>query len=1437
MKTAKFRASRSAKMRLLSLMLIMVMMLSLGFSGLAAAEELTDEPEEPSVETLAEIEEGEAVAEEPEEAGDPDEDMPAEDPAEESDGESQSVSESDPSDKSTDPAPEDAADPDPVEAERPTDPRQGEGLQGLEPVETPVTAMPAQSFECMVGDTLVSAFAPKGALPTGARMVVTAVTDEEILQTIGDTVDAESYRVTAFDITFYTAFGEPVEPQKAVSVTMKAAVIRQSEDPVVVVHMDDSGETEVVEQTKNPNEDEVSFSADSFSIYAIVADTYRLKVIFHKVDGTPQEPIYVKKGDNVTQIVYDAGLGGTLEDGLVYRGWWKSNDYTVANADSAMTITQIRADIETVLNTGLSQDGQEYHVYPMIFKLFTITYFSEKESVLVGSDSILLLPSDASTPYTVNMAYTPSSSEQNFEGWHVKNGGSYIDGWTEGTVYANGTQVTISGSVEFSVHAPTGHWLIFDENGKGATYNAPQFIYSGNVTVEPDPDRMVRNGYTFGGWYDTKAHADAHAADTSVTTGEFEFGHEINDKTTVYASWIPNARAPYTIIFWTQNVGRTGYEVKGSTVVANGVVGNAIPYNSVNNGDEDYATSSGNNFNNNLYGHYTGFCLTEGSKNQSVTITPEGDAVLNLYYDRIEYNFKFYLYRDSGSGTNRYTYANNSGSGSTLNDLVTWHGGSRNHPSTNAYSLQSETHRFNNTNYTYYYFTITAYYGQDISAIWPSYDKIQGADNHDPVSYVMMVGTKLKPTATSSGSGTVKGIVSVLDENILGKTNDSNGNYVIVRFPDSYYNWRYHIWFETVEGEDYTGKNLHTHNGRTYYEETVMEVRSSNTTDANQNEPQYEGFDYVTRLGQNNNGTVWQGGHWTTGNNPTLYHLNYIYNRQEYKITYFDGQYVDGNNNMIQNRSTHMLHESGLIGQGAHIADEYKNYVPTLPEGEVGYVFEGWYLDEGCTTPYTWDTMPVGGIRVYAKWRQIQYRVFLHPNAGTDPTLDWGSGSQAMNFRVSYGGQVSTPTGLRTEYEFVGWYLDEACTRVFNAEAYELNESTVTAAYNKDTDFTDPMDKWGNGATTNGDINRFWITKKLDLYAKWRAKLDGADGIGIVYDANGGSNAPTDTALYLDSSKAVAQAAPTPPSEDKQFLYWVVQHWNGTEYVDTNVTVFPGAKFDVLKSDARKEPVAGTEDQYTYTVQLKAVYGPKESPVMVGVYFDANGGEFDEGVTRVGGNIPVNTEITVPTSPTREGYEFLGWGLSPTDTEPWLQDGTTYCADGKDGPAWDATEEVNILYAIWKRTSCRVFIKKVVTGNMGDVNKDFTVTVTCDAPFTYNGTEYSASNPLVLTLKNDQTAGPLMIPYGAKLTVTEADYTGANGGYQAPVYTYNGTEITPTDYEITNDGTIVITNEKTIIPDTGVRMTSSPFAMLLTMTILGGTGLLVRRKKDQDDEE
>ena len=70
----------------------------------------------------------------------------------------------------------------------------------------------------------------------------------------------------------------------------------------------------------------------------------------------------------------------------------------------------------------------------------------------------------------------------------------------------------------------------------------------------------------------------------------------------------------------------------------------------------------------------------------------------------------------------------------------------------------------------------------------------------------------------------------------------------------------------------------------------------------------------------------------------------------------------------------------------------------------------------------------------------------------------------------------------------------------------------MATPYNKATDFTDVMDQWGNISSTETAYNsdatgfnggdRFWITKRVDVYAKWRHVLVGADGSNVIYDEN-----------------------------------------------------------------------------------------------------------------------------------------------------------------------------------------------------------------------------------------------------------------------------------------------------------------------------------------------
>ena len=1172
---------------------------------------------------------------------------------------------------------------------------------------------PAQNFSGAAGNVSVFVEAPKGALPENSSAEFRAVTANSVEGAVKAEMGKNAEVVAAVDITFKDKDGKEIEPEKQVSVRFVSSEFNNVDD-ASVVHIEKNGEGSKLADSKvEASGSKVEFDAKDFSVYVVVETIVPRLTVHFKNSDTEIASMIIKEADaeEVATIIYDPGAG-TIPTGQVFKGW--TTDETYTESSTIMTIDQVRTDAMDKVKT-LSADGSETY-YAVFFKQFTVTYV-DANNITVGSDAAEMPANGTGASYKVNMAYA-TDSNHNFEGWIPVEGSTNIEGYPNNAetetiqgqeikYYKNGKELSIKGDVKFSVNAPEGHWLVFDENGKGATYNAPQFVKAEDVTSDADLLAMTRKGYTFDGWY--RGTKDEETGE--VTFGEkFVFGGQLTENTTVYAKWEPIKNAGYTVILWTQNQKRNGYDVADSFVSSTGIVGQNIPYTVVENDAEDYVE-----FADGTEGHYTGFCLKDSDKNQTVEITPEGDAVLNLHFDRIVYDFKFYLYRN-GTQDDRYDYANNSGNGSSLNNLVDWRSNQTQHPSVTGYDIQSET----DGGRTYYYFVMNAYYGEDISAKWPKYSDITGANGHEAVSYVMMVGTKLKPNPTNQGSGTVKGIVTVLNENILGKTNDPDGNYVIVRFPDNYNNWRYHIWFETIEGEDYTGKTTHDYNGKTYYEETVLEVRSSNTTDANQNEPKYTGFDYVTRMGQNNQG-VWGGGHWTTGNgNNTLYHLNYIYNRQIDNITYLDGAYYNGNGGLITDETSQgTIDKKTGIEFGTDLSSYNKggaNYFEPKPDSShAGYVFEGWYTDEGCTAPYTFTTMPVGGITVYAKWRQIQYRVFLHPQAGTDPTLSWGKDEegqevkQETNFRVSYNGQVSTPTGTRTGYEFFGWYTDPECNNAYPS-GLALNESTVTADYNKTTDLTDPSNKWGNAiATSNNDTDRFWITKKLDLYAKWNEVTVGANGINVVYDANGGSNPPEDTATYKDNTKVAAGAASTAPAK-KVFSHWVVQKWNGEAFEDTDKTAVPGASFTVLKSNAKivdsdghvVAPSAVQEGKkYIYTVQLKAVYKDIEEETPTHINWYSNYGSENDGkgvLYRADTDIKINEAVTILGAQTRDGFTFKGWtktkGGTTADFLAW--DGSKYTAtvEGETVDAIkvaaDEQKPIEDLFAVWEESEVTI---------------------------------------------------------------------------------------------------------------------------------------------------
>ena len=209
-------------------------------------------------------------------------------------------------------------------------------------------------------------------------------------------------------------------------------------------------------------------------------------------------------------------------------------------------------------------------------------------------------------------------------------------------------------------------------------------------------------------------------------------------------------------------------------------------------------------------------------------------------------------------------------------------------------------------------------------------------------------------------------------------------------------------------------------------------------------------------------------------------------------------------------------------------------------------------------------------------------------------------------------------------------------------------------------------------------------------------------------------------------------------------------------------------------------------------------------------------------------------------------YVLTGWyaenddggakgGLIPdsdwpyTPTEPQLADGT-----------------VN-FYAEYVPMYSQVTVSKTVTGALGDKAKEFSFTLNVTdsagnaitggikAKKSSNEETPNIGNGYPFTLKDGENIVFTNVPTGATVTVTENDYTGANGGYSTSYVADDGRKMQGREARLTNistgNHTIAFTNSKDVIPDTGITLHSMPYLLVLAGVLVGGIAWMRRRKR------
>ncbi len=463
----------------------------------------------------------------------------------------------------------------------------------------------------------------------------------------------------------------------------------------------------------------------------------------------------------------------------------------------------------------------------------------------------------------------------------------------------------------------------------------------------------------------------------------------------------------------------------------------------------------------------------------------------------------------------------------------------------------------------------------------------------------------------------------------------------------------------------------------------------------------------------------------------------------EYSILYKDGRFLNGKAEDITDEAKTLNHSVDNIKYNADISSYGGSPLATAdnPNGanyyqptRVGYVFGGWYADETCTTMYDFDTMPVNGVTVYALWRQIQYRVYLQPN--NENELDWATNKPTLCFRGDYNSTISVtrPEQADGRQKLVAWYLDEARTMPYEDDMQFTGEQSYFSDYhmfadsNGTIDYTDTINPNGHliDPKTNTDQTgdrfnvededepgtaRFWISKKMTLYAKWRAVLVDSDGIEVqyVYDTSEGHETQftadmnaadrQDLSLYIDTAVALARSAALTKYEktiegekyEMRFMHWQVMEWvegeNGTgSWVATDQIVYPGGEFTIDDELCRIVPYTVT-DQATgqvshrnhYYMRLMAVYDKNDQENPTHITWYGNGGTVKEDeiedLTEDGWTVSddkayvmsedttINAPIPVLEAEVMEkaGYTFVGWAR--VVEEDYLDENGNYILD------------------------------------------------------------------------------------------------------------------------------------------------------------------------------
>ena len=1140
-------------------------------------------------------------------------------------------------------------------------------------------------------------------LPAGADIKVKELTEnnrkyddyvEQAANTIDSDVEALNY-VRLFDISIVDKAGNPVEPTGQVDVKIDLKDVEQVEETTQVVHF--AGEKEEPEVVETAVEgDTVSFETDGFSIYAVLApdeqgNEARLEVTLVLNNGEENIVVLVKPDDitdgEFEKIVYDPGIPEA--EGKKFMGWTDAQNYT--DETPVMSFDEVREDIKDKLAS--VKEGETATYYAMMFNAFELYYVNEN-NVLFNTVSLMSTADSVTT--NVEQEYSVTGSTDGFIGW--------VEQGTSEPVYKVGNTITITTDQNQIVLTPKlgpGKWLYFDGNDGGSTaadtasYTPPAFVPENASAMDYKPADPTRDGYTFGGWY-TEAEGGT----------EFFVGQPtLSVDTTVYAHWIPNTQAEYTVIVWTQKVtddkvaedADKTYDYFTSQKFT-AATGTKITEDLLNQGgflsktDEDFGVTD--------LAHgskafqYRTFDVDNGVGANKDEVNAVGTTIVNVYYDRKMMTIKF---NGASSGANQTYYE-------PVDDIV----------GTEAYGLIEGEYVLLDTvveKYIEWHSSYTANENNNVgelaSIYWKSgteYISVSTANIDLTSAEIENVYPRIQQSGTKytlyGGSG--------VQTNMYRTAATTNKLYALIKARDPHYYYNGAEYTDQIYAKRTGNVLLYTGLYGQPLSQYGYEWPDPNSTwrsiayvgsfsgnlfghsdlGGKPNVIETSKWDTTTPLttiifyvqDPNNEGTYSKVA--TTGY-PIREDGNRRYNITErftgaIPVEYawsnsdaiptagwetVDGDWTSEKNgshlhiryNRVKNDLVFVLGSDTVgtiknIPYGKSLSD-YENQAPDAPQVGENEYFYGWYEDPEGVTKFNWNSaMPLGNKVIYGITAPVQYHVKIDMKVAEGETVEFDGASQSTEFWLDYGETISGANLMRAtktnaagdQYSIIGYYTKDAAAGQFDNDYLWNFEHGHVTEQSLAVKYTGPDDP---ARVTYGDDGWDNTVGVFKLYASWRDdSLINSGGIHVRYDS--GKNTFVDPYGYADMATVIVKEKPDEADwpENERFVGWKLG----------DVVYLPGQTFSAAKDAAVLEDGA-------YYITLVAEYDPIEekTPSHIIWYLnDGNGTIYHQNEI-----VGINEAVDIPAVPTRDGYIFLGWAKSTEKEEADGEPNTSYDGD------------------------------------------------------------------------------------------------------------------------------------------------------------------------------